>query len=295
MTIRIDAYVLLKKSWTPDFTAVAAELEWRYPQIGKVRKRRGSGDEEKSATIMVEGAPVEVNMITAPYPPEHLLPPMKMIGFDLQKTAELTQGQSSYLLISVTSPSADLEWVRAHAALVTLVTVAVAAKAGASAVFWADSWSCMDSQVFEAQSADVLRGAPPVELWCSFAHANPSRVGGAGMNGIASLGLRAFGGRELELAPVADLPGAAVDDMRDRCRRLIAGEWVPEDQEKIRLDAFDDPLTVRLSDGFMRPGVPAVVLVAVNASVDAETMARKGSAVSPQGKGGLLGRIFKRG
>ncbi|MCL5778869.1 hypothetical protein M1105_18000 [Limibaculum sp. FT325] len=296
MSIRIDAYVLLRRSWRPDFDAVAAEFEWRYPQIGRPRLRRSQGSETQ-ATMVVEGAPVEISVVGAPYPPEQLHPPLRTLGHDAEAVERLTAGHAAYVVISTFCEAEGLELACAHAALVTLVASVVAAKAEAMAVMWPDSWACMDPEAFEEAAASVLRGQPPLNLWLAFAHSNPAAVGGAEMTGIASLGLRTFLGRELELAPMPSISGEAIGCMREAARRLLSGEWLPHDFGEIALRSFATPLGVRLAEeGFLRRGVPAIVLVAPDAAVELRTLQRKtAQPAAAAGNGGLFKRIFKRG
>lgn len=293
MTIRIDAYVLLKRPWKPDFDAIASEFEWRYPQLGKARVRRGKGGDGQG-TITVDGAAVEISHVGAPYPAEQMHPPIRTLGHDVEEVARLTMGQSAYVVVTASCEAAGMEWCRAYAALVTLVADVVAAKADALAVMWPDSWACLSPAAFEEAAGAVLRGQVPVNLWVAFAQSNPPVLGGAEMTGIVTLGLRHFMGRELELAPMPSLAGEAIGCMREAVGRLTAGTWMPEDHGTLRLDCYPAPLAVRLCpEGFLRRGVPAAVLIAPEAAVDPQTLARKGT--KPQGEGaGLIGRLFRR-
>jgi hypothetical protein len=295
MPIRIEAYVLLAKPGAPDFDEVVSELEWRYPQVGKVRLQRGS-ETEYQATLVVEGAPVEIHYVGAPYPLEQLHPPTRTIGYDVDEVMRLTANLSGYVVVSVSSEQEGLDWTLAYAALVTLVASTVASQSKAAAIFWPDSWSCLPPAKFDEAASSVLCGKPPLTLWIALATANPARVGGAEMSGIATLGLRKFAGRELELAPMPAVSSEATGCIREAAGRLLSGEWSPEDFETLKLKSLSEPLTVRIAEeGFLRLGMPAVVLVSPDAAVDAETLTRKGSVPKPEGRSGLIGRLFGRG
>lgn len=296
MSIRIDAYVLLKRPWRANFDAIAAEFEWRYPQIGGPRVMHDRGSDHQ-ATIVVEGAPVEISSVSAPYPPEQLHPPMRTLGHEPLEVDRLTDGQAAYVVVSATSEGSGLEMCLAHAALVTLMASVIADKAGGIAVIWPDSWVCLSPEAFGEAAASVLRGQAPVSLWCAFAHCNPAHVGAAEMTGIASFGLRKFIGRELELAPMPSVSGQAIGCMREAARQLLAGEWLPANFGEIVLTSFDAPLAVRLADeGFLRPGLPAVVLIAPEAAVDLRTLERKpGTRMPAAAGGGIMKRLFGRG
>ncbi|MBK0398073.1 hypothetical protein H0I76_02635 [Limibaculum sp. M0105] len=296
MSIRVEAYVLMKRAWRADFEGVASDFEWRYPQIGKPRLMRNRGNDHQAA-IVVEGAQVEISAVSAPYPQEQLHPPMRTLGHDAAEVDRLTEGQAAYAVVSTSFDGDGLDINLAHAALVTLMTGVVAHRANALAVIWPDSWVCQTPKAFEDAAASVLRGQAPVNLWCAFAQSNPPQLGGAEMTGIVSFGLRKFIGRELELAPTPAVPGEAIACMREAARRLLAGEWEPADYGEIALKSFASPLGVRLADqGFLRPGMPAVVLVAPEAAVDLRTLARKTGKDAPAAEGaGLLKRIFGRG
>lgn len=294
MAIRIDAYVLLSRAWKPDYEAIASEIEWRYPQIGKARVKRGSAGPSQ-ATLVVDGAPVEMSYVSAPYPADQLHPPMRTIGHDPDAVDRLTLGQSSYVMISAVSPASGLDWARALAALATLVASAVAGRTESIAILWPDSWACLAPAAFEDAAGAILRGEAPLSVWCAFAHSNPARVGGADMTGVASLGLRTYVGRELELAPTVATPREAERGIEEAARRLISGKWAPEDNEALSLDSFKQPLSVRIADdGFLRTGVPAVVLVAPDAAIDAVTLTRK-RGVGKVAGAGLFGQLFRRG
>ena len=291
MSIRLEAFVLLKKAWKPDLGAIMAELDWRYPQAGRTRVRRDGATNEAAGTIYVDGAPVEIALVNAPYPAEQLNPPMRLID---REGAIAASGHSAYILVSVTSPSDELDWIKVHAALLTLVTTVVAVKSGAVCVFWSESWACITPEQLEEAAGAVMRGEPPVEFWVSFAQARPARVAGEAMSGIASFGLRPFVGRELEIAPIPAMPTGAVGCLRAAARRLLTVEWEPWDRQAVKLNSFAEPLTVRFIDaGFMRRGVPAMVLIAPDASVDAETLGRKPGAAEGR-RAGVLGRLFRR-
>ncbi|MEL6208992.1 MAG: hypothetical protein AAFR44_02180, partial [Pseudomonadota bacterium] len=90
-----------------------------------------------------------MSIVNAPYPPEALLSPTRLI--DHVDPEPLVANQAAYVLLAVEGPDIDpqafgkaaaeaSEIAQAYAALLTLAASVVAAEAPAMAAFWADSW-----------------------------------------------------------------------------------------------------------------------------------------------------------
>lgn len=291
MPIRFETYILLKKNWKPDFTALGEEIEWRYPDLGKARSKRSAGAGEGQGSIVLDGAEVKLWLVTDQFPKEQLISPARIIG--QQDPEPLTAGHSCYMLASVEAQAEGLDWARAYAAVLTLVASVVADKASALSIFWKDSWRTLTVAEFKEAAGAVACGRSPIDTWVSYAAMNPSKIGGPDMVGFETFGLRPFIGREIELAPCAVEVPEANAAVHAAVEAVLGRAHVFEDG-----DRFDFPSgrrsTVRLSDGFARMGIPAIVLVPDNAAVSADTLMHKPMARGAVGGNGFVSRLLRR-
>ncbi|MEM6679159.1 MAG: hypothetical protein AAF675_14940 [Pseudomonadota bacterium] len=298
MTPRLEAYVLLNGPWKPDAGEFATVLEARYPGIGRVR---GDAPEEGSGmptVFTVDGAAVQVSMVGAPYPPEQLEPPMRLL--EHVDTEEVARAHVAYMMISTEWTASDdpddagenAEMAAAYAALLTLVTATVAEEAPALAAFWTESWRFVSIDEIKEAAAAVMRGEPPLSLWYALAEVKGARAGGGDMRGMMSFGLRAFCGREIEVAPAPLSAMAAQGIARDLAERIFAGD-LPEDHAALPHDALEAPAVLRHAERFMRPQQPVALIVPPGASIDVETLEPKRSGGG--NRGGLVSRFFSAG
>lgn len=298
MATRIEAYVLLNGSWKPDAAEFAAVLEARYPGIGRVEATGAEEGSGRPHVFSVDGAAVQMSIVNAPYPPEQLTPPLRLVEHvDPEVPARM---QVAYAILSAEwtplegedAARANAEIAGAYNALLTLLAATVASEAPSVATFWAESWRIKTEEEMAEAASALMRGRPPYDLWYSLAELKGARVGGAEMRGMMSFGLKVFCDREVELAPAPVTPVTAHALSRIVAERLLTGELV-EDREPLAHEALEEPAVIRLADRFMRPRQQVVLLVLPGATINSETLEPKRQVGAA--RGGLVSRLFGSG
>lgn len=285
MTVRVECFVLLGGTgWQPDVGALGRALSARYPELGTIEGVPASGEGWPPARLVVDGASVSLSVVNAPYPVEGLLSPVRLV--DHVDPRGLVRDQVAYVMIGADAPE-GAELVEAFCGLVTLVAEQVARDAPTLAVFWASSWRLMPLSGIETAATRVMAGDPPRELWLSWAELTGERAGGEGNRCLMSFGLRAFTGREVEMAPAPVALAPALEVARRLADRMIDGP-VPEDHDALDDTALGRPAVLRLAQRFLRPAQPALVIVPEGSPIEAETL-RPRRVEQPRG---LMGRLF---
>lgn len=287
MTRRIEAFILLRTGWRPEIAAFAKAIEDRFPEIGPVAGHAAAAESGTPDRLEVDGASVALSVVNAPYPPEQLLAPVRLI--DHVDPDALVATQLAYVMLSAEAPEGEAEIVEAYAALVTLVAATVTAEAPALAAFWSESWRLLAPPEMARAAERVMEGDPPRDVWISFAELRGQRAGGGANRGLMSFGLRAFCGREVEVAPAPMTLAEAEAMARTVVARMLDGPAIA-DGESLEHEGRVAPATLRLADRYLRPRQPAVVVVVPDAVVAADTLEPKEQAK----RGGFVGRLFGR-
>jgi hypothetical protein len=286
MAVRVECFVLLRSGWQPDMAAFAARLAERFPPLGSVEGQAAEAQSGVPHRLVVDGARVDISVVNAPYPVESLAAPVRLV--DHVDPRGFARDQLAYVMVGADAPE-GAELVEAFSALVVLVAAQVARESPSLAVFWSSSWRLMPPSGIETAAGRIMAGEAPRELWISWAELTGERAGGEGNRCLMSFGLRAFVGREVEMAPAPIAHGSAQAMCRRLADRLLDGAEFA-DREELRDEVLDRPATLRLADRFLRPAQPAVVIVAQSSPIEAETL-RPRRVEQPRG---LFGRLLGR-
>ncbi|MEL6266368.1 MAG: hypothetical protein AAFR52_12095, partial [Pseudomonadota bacterium] len=232
MANRQECFVLLRTGWRPGMAEFSGMIRARYPELGRVAGTDGPPDSGMPSTVLIDGITISMSIVNAPYPPEALLSPTRLI--DHVDPEPLVANQAAYVLLAVEGPDIDpqafgkaaaeaSEIAQAYAALLTLAASVVAAEAPAMAAFWADSWRLVPPERLVEAGEGIMDGRLPWELWTSFAEVKGARAGGGDNRALISFGLRKFAGREVEVAP-SPIPLVEAEKLAQAMvGRLIAG------------------------------------------------------------------------
>ncbi|MEO1775331.1 MAG: hypothetical protein AAFS07_10300 [Pseudomonadota bacterium] len=284
-TTRIQSIILLRLGWRPPIDEFCAKITARYPILESVSGLAAEADSGMPDAILIDGARVSMSIVNAPYPPEQLLAPVRLI--EHVDPTGLVNAQLAYVMLSAEAPEGNTELAEAYAALVTLVSAVVAEDAPSVACFWSESWRLVTPAEMSAAADQLLAGELPRDLWISFAEIKGERAGGEGNRGLLSFGLRVFAGREVEVAP-APIPLATAEGLARLLSDQLIDEVKPIDFDQIRYPGFSETVTLRLAENFLRPRQPALVALPESSLFSADTLAPKASAR----RGGLVSRLF---
>ncbi|MEM6972368.1 MAG: hypothetical protein AAF577_06140 [Pseudomonadota bacterium] len=303
MANRHECFVLLRTGWRPPMAEIAAAMQQRYPELGRVAGTDAPAESGMPGTLLLDGVTVSVTIVNAPYPLEQMFAPVRLLNH--VDPESLVAAQLAYVMLGVEGPDVDqgmigkgaaeqAEVAAAYAALLTLIAGTICAQAPALGAFWSESWRLMPPDTMTDAAERVMEGELPLDVWISYAEVKGNRAGGPDNRAMLSFGLRRFCGREVEVAG-APMSLAAMEKLaRAHADRLRAGN-VPMDN-----DGYDAPGgsgsgggggrgILRMVDRFMRPRQPALVIVPPDSSVDPETLEMKGAK-----KSGIAGRLFGR-
>ncbi|MEM1382931.1 MAG: hypothetical protein AAF713_17215 [Pseudomonadota bacterium] len=297
MALRFNAVVLLERAWTPDIGSIAALIAQHYPVLGKPDWRM-EGDE---GVLVLDGAEVRIATVPAALLSSDLKPPMLMLG---QPDANaIAERQKAHVVVSAEGEGEGQgpTWTKAYAAITTLVTTIVASEAPALlSIFWPHASVFWTLEQAQRAAEAILSGSTPLEQWIGFAIVTPSNIDRDDVGGMVTWGLRAFVGKEIELAP-APLPPAQVGrHVIGVCKLILDGGATFRDRETLRADAGGPVFVIRERDFWLRRGIPAYVLISEDAVVDPETLLPKSALAAkdekePEEKGAsFLNRLLRR-
>lgn len=265
------AVVLLERPWTAEPEAVA---EWMQEPFGAVVPIAAAADPGTGEPrLVVDGAPVPLLSLSQPRPAD---PPPKGFrparGWDPEPALTLHR---AHVTVSCEGPGTGPDWMRAYATVVTLVAGAIARMGPAMAVVFPHSGAVLGPREAFAAARTAVRGVSPVEAWITIAPVRPLNPGLENHAGAVTTGLLPLAGYEIELAPRPATPRAAVDRVAGAVWRVLDGNGDPA--------ATDDPVppAARRVPGWLRPGVPATVLVDAASPVDPETLTLPASRTPP--------------
>lgn len=282
MADRYTATVLLNKRWEFDPDELARLLSERFPEIGQLSGRMDTTDPTR-VKLSVDGADVEIRhrdtqATDAPSPDGADLMGLKP-SRDADPSGPLTS-HIACLELRCGGYGDGLDWMKAYATIVTLVAGALARLGPTAGVLFPASGIVVGPDEAYRAGRTALRGVSPIETWIAFYPFQPENRTEGPANGAFTRGLAPFIGREIEMAP-SDI------DARTALTRLQGAVWQALDAEHEFLDGsvLGDPLSpgrarVRLADAWLRPQVPAIVLVGVDSFVEPETLTLRPKAAS---------------
>ncbi|MEM1345850.1 MAG: hypothetical protein AAGI34_14900 [Pseudomonadota bacterium] len=167
-------------------------------------------------------------------------------------------------------PSPAQTPTRRAALAATALAGILARMAKAEVVYYPASGALLSSEDALRATQAVLRGVSPIEAWATIYVLGPGgQPDGSGVpHGGYTDGLEALLGREIELAPTPLSHIQAHDRLYGAIWKALDGEEAFEEGRELR--AGDDTLVARIRavEAWLRPGVPALVLVGPEAVVD---------------------------
>jgi hypothetical protein len=262
--VQFTATVLLERAWAPDIGGIAAAVEERFPNIGRVEAVPGR------SAVWIDGAEVALRPGQGRIAAKRLMPPMRPVrNWDPEPAI---RGHVAYLDISCGGELPGLEGAEAYAAVVHFVAAAAVGLAPPAAVFWRQGWALSSPATFIGTANDILAGRMPLGAWVSFSTVVPKGYPPGQATGMVTYGMRPFIGRELELAPRPCDPRAAWRSLGRIARSALDQGVTLADGVRLGDAGGEWTLTVRERDHWLRRGEPAFVLVADDSMIDAETL-----------------------
>src|SRR6056297_2528249 len=270
-----NAVVLLRRPWRADAGALAAWLHERYGALIPIATLLGA--DGGPAFLTVDGALVPITVIDAPYsadPAPHGLRPVR--GWDPEAALGLHR---AHLIVSCGGEREGPDWMCAYATVVTIVAGALVRLAPAMAVVYPSSGAILPPQEAFAAARVAVRGVSPMEAWVTVAPVRPDTPGLEGHHGAVTTGLAPLAEREIEIAPLELPPEQAVARATGAAWRVLDGGGDPA----AAIGPADDVVrpVVRQVEAWLRPGVPATVIVDPSSPVDPETLALRPRVVRP--------------
>lgn len=284
-TTRVECFVLLRMGWHPPVEELCEKIRERFPMLESVTGVGAEADSGMPDKITIDGATVSLSVVNAPYPPESLLAPVRLI--EHVDPDGLASAQLAYVMLSAEAPEGSAELAEAYSALLTLVASVVAGDAPSVACFWSESWRLVSPADMINAAERIVDGDFPRDLWISFAEVKGAKAGGPGNRGLLSFGLRVFTGREVEVAP-APIPLATAEALARTIAYRLIDEQKPIDFDTLSFSGLEEPVTLRFAETFLRPRQPALVAVPGNSVYGADTLEPKDAGK----RGGLMGRLF---
>jgi len=271
LTRRFSTLILHDEPWTPDTAQLVDIMNSRFAALGETVAIEPEEPTEAglalfeiaSRLIAVErvAGPMAHAPLDAPVQPERAWDP-----------AEAVAGHGAYLRIADLDPAEDAAARRLSARIVTMLAGVLGRMSKTRAVYYPHSGALLPENEALRAAHMVLGGVSPIEAWTTIYPIGAAEADPALAHGACTHGLDLVLGREIELAPAPMAPRKALD-------RLYGAVWQALDGE----DGFADGMewrdaegrliaTVRAVPGFLRPDVPAFVLVAPDAVVDAKRL-----------------------
>ncbi|MGD1924104.1 MAG: hypothetical protein ACFB03_07915 [Paracoccaceae bacterium] len=270
MSRHFSATLLLDRPWQLNIDAIATALRSLFPQIGDVDSVPGQAADQDAGVLIIEGATVVVQSVSAPIDPDELTPPLRPLRAEGADAAAAQH--TAQVVITAGGALPGLEGGEAYAALVHFVAAAALTVSPASAVFWRQGWALTRATTFSASTTMLLEGKMPVGTWISFASVVPTGYRPEDGMGMVTYGMRPFIGRELELAPRPGDARKAFQTLGAICRMLLDKGITLADGARLRTDDESPVFLVRERTYWLRRDLSAFVLVSDDAVVDPETL-----------------------
>ncbi|MEO0620978.1 MAG: hypothetical protein AAF183_02010 [Pseudomonadota bacterium] len=270
MADRYTAIVLLERRWEFDPVELADVLSERFPELGSL-SGRGDPKDPTRVSLAIDGAEIRIAHRRGSPAGLPASDGADAFGYRPQRSSEpgpLLSGHVTHLEVTCGDYGAGLEWMKAYATVITLVAGALARLGPARGVLFPSAGTVLTPQEAYQAGRTALRGVSPIEAWVALYPYTPENRTEEPVAGAFTRGLTAFIGREIELAP-------SPIDGRTALSRLHGAAWQALDGETAFEDGswMGDPFSagrakVRRSDGWLRPDVPAIVLVGTDSVVE---------------------------
>lgn len=224
--------------------------------------------------IGIDGAHVSAVFVDNRYHP-----PRWPDGFEQCQTMDVEPVLTlhrAHVRVSRASRQAGLSALKANAALVSIVAAGIGMQLSARGVLFEDSGTLHDAVSARRAGLTAIRGVSPIEAWVGVCPISIDGRGGPPLQGAVTRGLRGLIGREIEIAPAPGTQAEAVRRLEGMAWRVLDGELTLREGDEVSPSADGEArLNVHDTDAWLRPGVPAHVLVAPDAAVEIGTLVPK--------------------
>ncbi len=264
---RFTAVILLERSWSFDFAELAEILAERFDVLGEIRAEVPEGSGPPILTI--DGAPLPIEIEHSRWEGE--LEPDGLGTWRSWDLGPALADHRAHILVSCATPGSGFTWAKAVATVVTLIAGALARLGPALAVVYPSAGTVLPVDDAYRAGRMATAGVSPIEAWVGFMPVRPEN-GPEGCHGALSRGLRIFIGREVEVAPAPMEPRRAIDRAHGAAWQALDGDDPLAEGATIGGPLASVGLRIRAAPDWLRPGVPAFVLLSPDAVVDPETL-----------------------
>jgi len=269
MSRQFTASILLESARALDVDRLAEAVMARFPAIGAVDGVPGQKGAQ-SGVLAMDGTSVVVQAVARRVTPDTLTPPREVLR--MWDPLGAVNGHRAHVTISCGGRLPGLEGAARYAAAVHLAAAGVTDIATASAVLWQNSWALSTPDGFRASGEPILQRRFPLAIWVSFAPFTPAGFTPDAATGMATLGLKDFLGRELELAPRPGDAMGAHKIVATVARQVLETGLTLRDGDLLEDGETGLRLTVRKRDCWFKRDLSAFVLVADDTVVDRQTL-----------------------
>lgn len=272
MAYGFEVQILLEDAIRPDLRDLAADLAERFPMLGIPVAATAT-------RLVIDGAPVEIHLEPGrcPYDPaRQTLRPLR--NWD---PAEALIAHRAHISVRCAGNEGGLHWMRAYATVATIAAGALLWHTQGLALYFPSSGAFLPMVGARAAVNTAIRGVSPLEAWVSFYAIAPANLEGDGYRGAATGGLLPFLGQEIELAPLPMDAQAAIDRLRGVVWMALDGDEPLTPGTELTGPLGERGMAVRQAAEWLRPGVPALVLVGLDSAIDADTLDLKAAAGRP--------------
>lgn len=276
MSASYSALVLLREPWFPEDEVLRTVLAQRFAELGEL----GAVSSDPDAGLMaleLGGVAIGIERRSGRMPYDPLDAPVQPErDWDC---AAAVAGHTAHLRIGALAAEDTPVSRRQAAALVVALAGVLTRMAEAEVAFVPASGALLSPTDGMRVAHAVMNGVSPLEAWMTLYALRPREIAAIGEvgppQGAYTTGLAALIGREIELAPLPVPRRQALDRLIGAAWQVLDGDGPFTDRQELRDPDGDLIARVRLSEGFLRKGVPAFVLVGEKAVVDARRLRLK--------------------
>lgn len=271
-----SALVLTAEPRLPDAETLRSVLEQRFPRLGTL----GTVEADEEAGLIgleLDGAPVAIERCAGRMPFDPL-------GTAIQPERdwdprEAVDKHGAYLRVASRAEGEGEKAARTVAARVVALSGILMRLVDSPAAYVPASGALLSPADGLRATHAVMNEVSPIEAWVTLYALRPPEILAAGEKekpqGCYTAGLTALLGREIELAPVPVTRRQALDRLYGAVWQVLDGGGAFDDGQELRDSDGNLLARVRLSEGFLRKGVPAFVLVGDEAVVDGKRLRLK--------------------
>ena len=290
MSHGFEVQILLAEPRRPDLPQLADDIAEQFPMLG-APAISGAG------RLIVDGAPVEIRCEPARCrhdPTRQTLRPVR--AWD---PTDALIAHRAHISVRCSGAESGLSWMRAYATVATISAGLLLGQTEGLALYFPASEAFLPMVAARAAVNTAIRSVSPLDAWVSFYAIAPANLEGDGYRGAATGGLLPFLGHEIELAPLPIDAQAAIDRLRGVVWMALDGDEPLTSGTELSGPMGARGMAVRQAPEWLRPGIPALVLVGAGSIVDAATLDLKaaggrGAFALPRGLPKLASLIPRR-